>query len=97
MHRLQDLPPKFQKGSIVTLRGIGKCKVQEVFRVLGYRDFIALVGREMRGLDIPRHMSDMSHKTRLVWFFTHKNTGLRLIDLDNHLLVLITLEFPKET
>ena len=35
--RLQDLPPKFQRGTNVTF-------FFEVFRVLGYRDFITLVG-----------------------------------------------------
>ena len=34
---------------ITTLRGIGKFKVKHVFRALGYRDFVALVGKEMRG------------------------------------------------
>ena len=71
--------------------------MKEVLRVLGYRDFIALVGRAMRGLGISRHMDDMPHKTRLAWFFNRKNTGLRRIDLDNHVLVMFTLEFPKET
>jgi hypothetical protein len=50
---LQDLPPKFCQGAVVTLRGCGKVKVGEVFRVLGYRDLMALVGPELQGLGIP--------------------------------------------
>jgi hypothetical protein len=30
VRRLQDLPLKFEKGTIVTLKRIGKCKVKEV-------------------------------------------------------------------
>ena len=41
---------------VVTLRGLGKVKVREAFRVLGYRDLIALVGPELQGVGIPRKM-----------------------------------------
>ena len=73
-----------------------KFKVKQVCRALGYRDFIALVGREMRGLDILREFDDLDHETRMFWFFNPQTTGLRLIDLDNHSLVLFTVEFPTE-
>ncbi len=91
VRRINDLPSTFEKGSIVTLKGIGKCKVKDVFRALGSRDFVALVGKEMKGLGIP-----VTHKTRMEWFFNPVNTGLRHIALDSHALVLFTLEFPTE-
>jgi len=90
VRRLQDLPSKFEQGTIVTLKGNGKFKVKDVFRALGYRDFVALVGREMRGLGIPKELDDMDHETRMEWFFNRENTGLRRIDLHNHALVLFT-------
>ena len=96
IRQLQDLPPEFCKGAIETLRGLGKVKVGEVFRVLGYRELIALVGPELQGLGIPRKMDHRGHKTRLDWLFTPKNTGLRIRDLGNHALVLFTVEFPSE-
>ena len=96
IRRLQDLPPKFCKGSVVTLRGLGKVKVGDVFRVMGRRDLIALVGPELLGLGIPTEMDGRGHKARFDWLFTPKNTGLRLLDLTNHALVLFTVEFPTE-
>ena len=96
VRKIQDLPPKFEKGTIVTLKGIGKCKVGDVFRALGYRDFLTLVGKDMRGLGIPKELDEEDHETRLAWFFNPKHTGLRRLDLDNHALVLFTLEFPTE-
>ena len=60
------------------------------------RDFVALVGKEMRGLGIPRKLDDSDHETRMLWFFNPENTGLRRIDLDNWSLVLFTVEFPTE-
>jgi hypothetical protein len=96
VRRINDLPSTFEKGSIVTLKGIGKCKVKDVFRALGYRDFVALVCKEMKGLGIPVTLDSADHKTRLKWFFNPVNTGLRRIDLDNHALVLFTVEFPTE-
>ena len=96
VRHIKDLPSTFQKGSIVTLKGIGKCKVKDVFRALGYRDFVALVGKEMKGLGIDRSLDSADHKARMAWFFDPVNTGLRRIDLDNHALVLFTLEFPTE-
>jgi hypothetical protein len=62
--RIVDLPPKFHKGTIVTLRGVGKAKVKEVLRVLGYRHFIALVGKKMTGLLILQSMDGMGHNAR---------------------------------
>ncbi len=96
VRRINNLPSTFEKGSIVTLKGIGKCKVNDVFRALGYRDFVALVGKDMKGLGIPASLDSVDHKTRMAWFFNPVNTGLRRIDLDNHALVLFTLEFPTE-
>jgi hypothetical protein len=94
--RLQDLPPRFCKGTGVTLRGLGKVKVGEVFWVLGYRDLMALVGPELQGLVIPRKMDHRGHKVRLDWIFTPKNPGLRIRDVENHALVFFTVEFPSE-
>ncbi len=89
VRRINDLPSTFEKGSIVTLKGIGKCKVKDVFRALGSRDFVALVGKEMKGLGIPVTLDSADHKTRM-------DTGLQHIALDSHALVLFTLEFPTE-
>jgi hypothetical protein len=50
----------------------------------------------MKGLGIPVTLDSADHKTRMEWFFNPVNTGLRRIDLDNHALVLFTLEFPTE-
>jgi hypothetical protein len=96
IRRLQDLSPKFCKGSVVTLRGLGKVKVGDVFRVMGRRDLIALVGPELLGLGIPKEMDGRGHNARFDWLFTPKNTGLRLRDLTNHSLVLFAVEFPTE-
>jgi hypothetical protein len=63
---------------------------------LGYKDLIALVRTELQGLDLPRKMDHRGHKARLDWLFTPKNTGLRIRDLENHAIVLFTLEFPSE-
>ena len=68
----------------------------DVFRVMGRRDLIALVGPELLGLGIPKEMDGRGHKDRFDWLFTPKNTGLRLRDLTNHTLVLFTVEFPTE-
>ncbi len=57
---------------------------------------MALVGKEMKGLGIDRSLDSADHKARMTWFFDPVNTGLRRIDLDNHGLVLFTLEFPTE-
>jgi hypothetical protein len=35
IHKIVDLPPKFHKVTVVTLFGMDKVKVQDVFRVLG--------------------------------------------------------------
>ena len=70
--------------------------MKQVLGALGYRDFTALVGKEMRGLGIPREQDDADHETRMLWFFNPENTGLRRIDLDNWCLVLFTVEFPTE-
>jgi hypothetical protein len=91
-----DLPPKFQKGSIITLKGLRKAKVMDVFRVCGMKDFISLVGPGLEGLGIPEHMDGRGHQARLNWPFNPANTGLRLVDLVNHGLVVVTLEFPSE-
>ena len=80
----------------MTLRGLGKVKVGEVFRVLGYWDLIALVGTELQDLGIPRKMDHRGHKARLDWLFNPTNTGRRIRDLTNHALVLFTVEFPSE-
>jgi hypothetical protein len=93
---LQDLPPKFCKGALVTLKGLGTVKVGEVFRVLGYRDLIALVNPELQGLGIPEYMDHRGHQARLGWLFNPKKTGLRTRDLTNHALVLFTVEFPSK-
>ena len=53
----------------MTLKGLGTVKVGEVFRVLGYRDLIALVGPELQGLGIPGYMDHRGHQSRLGWFF----------------------------
>ena len=95
--KIFDLPPKFHKDTIVTLKGLSKAKVKDVFRVLGMRDFISLVGHDLEGLGIPSSMDGRGHQTRLNWLFNPANTGLRLVDLVNHGLVLFTLEFPSET
>ena len=68
----------------------------DVFRVCGMKDFIALVGPGLEGLRIPEHMDGRGHKARLNWLFNPTNTGLSLVDLVNHGLVLVTLEFPSE-
>ena len=60
------------------------------------KDFIALVGHDLEGLGIPKHMDGRGHQARLNWLFNPVNTGLRLVDLVNHDLVLFTLEFPSE-
>jgi hypothetical protein len=70
IRRLQDLPPKFCKGALVTLKGIGTVKVGEVFRVLGYRDLIDLVGPELQGLGIPSTWTIVGTKPGLVGFST---------------------------
>ena len=76
--------------------GFCKAKVKDVFRMLSMRDFIALVGLDLEGLGIPSSMDGRGHLTRLNWFLNPTNTGLRLVDLVNHGLVLFTLEFPSE-
>ena len=76
VRRLQDLPSKFEQSTITTLRDIGKFKVKQVRGALGYRDFTALVGKEMRGLGIPREQDDADHETRFLWVFNPENTGL---------------------
>ena len=70
IRRLQDLTPKFCKGVLVTLKGLGTVKVGEVFRVLGYRDLITLVGPELQGLGIPEYMDIVGTKPGLVGFST---------------------------
>jgi hypothetical protein len=68
----------------------------EVFRILGYRDLIALVGPELQGLGIPGYMDHCGHQARLDGLFNPKNTGLRTLNLTNHALVLFTVEFPSK-
>ena len=80
----------------MTLTGLGTVKVGQVFRVLGYRDLIALVGPELKGLGIPGYMDHRGHQARLDWLFNLKNTGLRTRDLTNHALVFFTVEFPSK-
>ncbi len=79
----------------MTLKGLGRVKVGEVFRILGYRDLIVLVGTELEGLGILRQRDHRGHKTRLDWIFNLKNMGLRIRNLTNHTFVLFTVEFPR--
>jgi hypothetical protein len=51
---ISDLPPKFHKGAIITLKGMRKTKVKDVFRVCGMKDLIALVGPGLRRTGSPR-------------------------------------------
>jgi hypothetical protein len=60
------------------------------------QDFIAFVGHDLDGLGIPEYMDGRGHQARLNWLFYPVNTGLRIVDLANHALVLCTLEFPSE-
>jgi hypothetical protein len=96
IHEWQALPPKFHKGAIISLKGMSKAKVKDVFRVCGLKDLIASVGPGLEGLGLPEHMDGRGHQARLKWLFNPTNTGLRLVDLTNHALVLLTLEFPSE-
>jgi len=93
IRRLQDLPPKFCKGALVTLKVLGTVQVGEVFRC---SDLIALVGPELQGLGIPEYKDHRGHQARLGWLFNPKKTGLRTRDLTNHALVLFTVEFPSK-
>jgi hypothetical protein len=86
----------FHKDAIITLKGMSKAKVKDVFRVCGSKDLIALMGPGLEGLGLPEHMDGRGHQARLKWLFNPANTGLRLVDLTNHALVLFTLEFPSE-
>ena len=83
IRRLQDLPPKFCKGALVTPRRLGKVKVGEVFRALGYGDLIALVGTELQGLGIFRRMDHRGHKARLRLAFQPYEHGSQDLRSDN--------------
>ncbi len=96
IRKITDLPPKFHKGAIITLKGMNKAKVKDVFRACGLKDLIALVGPGLEGLGLPEHMDGWDHQARIKWLFNPANTGLRLVDLTNHALVLFTLDFPSE-
>lgn len=96
IRKIIDLPPKFHKGVVITLKGMSKAKVKDVFRVCGLKDLIALVGPGLEGLGLPEHMDGWDHQARIKWLFNPANTGLRLVDLTNHALVLFTVEFPSE-
>jgi hypothetical protein len=67
IRRLRDLPPKFCKGALVTLKGLGTVQVGEVFRC---SDLIALVGPELQGLGIPSTWTIVGTKPGLVGFST---------------------------
>jgi hypothetical protein len=51
---------------MITLKGMSKAKVKDVFRVCGMKDFIALVGHDLEGLGIPEYMDGGGHQARLL-------------------------------